>query len=63
VNLTDEEFVRGFDVRQGNPAYWEHRLGGAPLKGSHTPPEKPVQTFPADWPSDESYRQFVGDRS
>lgn len=62
VNLTDEEYARGNETRLGNPAYWEHRLATSPIKNGVKPgPARPKQTFPADWPSDESYALFLGD--
>lgn len=61
VNLSDEAYARGFNPKPGNPAYWEHRDALRPIKSSgHTPAPKVAQKFPADWPSDESYREFVG---
>jgi hypothetical protein len=60
INLSDEEYERGLRGRPGNPAYWEFRLGTSPLRGSYVAPRKTAQKFPAEYPSDESYRQFVG---
>lgn len=61
VNLCDDCFTHGHDHHPGNPAYWEHRLATAPIRGSHTPPPKRTQTFPADWPSELSYAEFTAD--
>lgn len=59
VDLCSACYTAGFEQRQGNPAYWAHRLATTPIRGSYTPPVRPTQVFPPDWPSDESYAQFV----
>jgi len=60
VNLTDEEYARGFETKPGSPAYWEHRDGTMPLKSQGLKPvAQREQKFPVEYPSDESYRQFV----
>ena len=60
INLSDEEYARGFETQPGNPAYWEHRLATTPLKSQGLKPgARREQKFPAEYPSDESYRQFV----
>lgn len=59
VNLTDDEYAQGYDENPGNPAYWQSRLGPWPSRGGYVAPEKPVQTFPADWPSDAEYAAWA----
>lgn len=59
VALCSACYTAGFDQRPGNPRYWAHRLATTPIRGSYTPPVKPTQVFPPEYPSDESYAQFV----
>lgn len=63
VVLCDEHYAAGFVTKPGNPAYWEHRDARMPLRGQGlTPSPKVTQTFPADYPDDESYRRFTEGR-
>lgn len=63
VDLCDDCYARGFEHRKGNPAYWGFRDDRTPLPWPKRKP-KPEQLFPADWPSDKSYRDFVeGERA
>lgn len=60
VVLCDQHYGEGFNTRPGNPAYWEHRLALTPLKSQGLKPvARREQKFPADWPSDESYADFL----
>ncbi len=59
IALSDDEYAKGFDRQPGNPHYWDFRLAITPIRGGYVAPRKPEQTFPADWPSDQSYADFV----
>lgn len=54
VVLCDEHYAAGFVPKRGVPQYTE------PIRNGVKPgPARPKQKFPADWPSEESYREFV----
>jgi hypothetical protein len=60
VALCDDEYAKGFDRKPGNPAYWDFRDARTPLRGGPDRPAKRAQRFPADYPSDQAYADFLG---
>lgn len=63
IALCDEDYARSFDRKPGNPAYWSFRDDRTPLPWPSRPAKR-AQRFPADYPSEESYQDFLaGERA
>lgn len=63
VVLCDEHYAAGFVTKPGSPAYWEFRSDRTPIRNGVAPKgTRLTQRFPADYPDDESYRNFIEGR-